>query len=587
MSGIRTRCTADCRTTARGSATRSTRAASPTRAGRTCSAATASGRSRIRPTRTSPTPRRRAARSAASTRHTLEQRNIQPRAGFKEKLRFNWNTPLALSPTDPTKLYIGSQFLFLTRDHGQSWARISPDLTTNDPDKQKQEQSGGITVDNSAAEMHTTIYSISESPSDGNVIWVGTDDGNVQLTRDGGKNWQNVVGNVKGLPAASWVSWIEAGRHAAGTVYAAFDRHSFGDMTPWVYRSVDFGQHWQRIVDAGSGVRGYAHVVREDPVNARIVYVGTEFGLYVSLDAGAHWAAFKPGAFPTVAVRDLAFQGRDRDLVLATHGRGIWIVDDLTPLRALGALDLKSEFAFLPSRPIQQRIRGNGGWAEGDAKFSGTDPADGTVISYYQATRHVFGRLKLEVLDSAGKLIDTLPAGKRKGINRVVWTMQVAPPRVPTAAQAAFSGTQGPRVVPGNYTVRMTKGGKVYEQYLAVGLDRRATFTLADRQAQYDEAMKAHALFGRMTDDVDRLNGLRLLAQERVARVAGNPAARAALEKFEARADELRKLVVATKEGGAITGEERLREHLDYAYGALLDRTRVGRATTRSSASTC
>ncbi|MBS0375076.1 MAG: sialidase [Proteobacteria bacterium] len=503
-------------------------------------------------------------------RHTLEKRDIQPQAGFKEKLRFNWNAPIALSPTDPKKLYIGAQFLFLSRDHGQSWARISPDLTTNDPQKQKQEESGGITVDNSAAEMHTTIYSIAESPRDGNLVWVGTDDGNLQLTQDGGAHWRNVAGNVKGLPPSSWVSWVEAGHFADGTVYAAFDRHTFGDLTPWVYASRDFGQSWTRIVGPGAGVRGYAHVVREDPVNPAVLYVGTEFGLWISVDGGGHWAEFKGGNFPSVAVRDLAFQGRDQDLVIATHGRGLWIVDDLTPLRALADLDLRSEVAFLPSRPIQQRIRAGGGWPEGDATFRGQNPSTGAVISYYQPTRHVFGRIKLEVYDSAGKLVDTLQAGKRKGINRVVWSMSVDPPRVPTAAQAAGAGFSGPRVVPGRYVVRLTKGDKTYEQTLEVGLDRRATFSVDDRKAQFAAVMKAHALFGRMSDLVDRLNGLRLLAQQRRGGLPGSPALRDALQQFEDQVDELRKKVVATKEGGAITGEERLREHLDSAYGALM-----------------
>ncbi len=507
---------------------------------------------------------------ARINRHTLEKRSIQPKAGFKEKLRYNWNAPIALSPSDPKKLYIGAQFLFLTRDHGQSWARISPDLTTNDPAKQKQEQSGGITVDNSAAEMHTTIYSIAESPRDGNTIWVGTDDGNVQLTRDGGQSWHNVVGNIKGLPAASWVSWVEPGRFADGVVYAAFDRHTFGDLQPWVFVSRDFGQSWQRLVGPASGVRGYAHVVREDPVDPNVLYLGTEFGLWVSIDAGAHWAEFKGGGFPSVAVRDLAFQTRDQDLVIATHGRGLWIIDDLTPLRALTAIDLKVEAAFLPSRPIQQRIRAWGGYGEGDASFRGENPSGGAVISYYQPTRHVFGRLKLEVFDADGKLVDTLQAGKRKGINRVVWSMSVPPPRVPTAAQAAGSGSRGPRVVPGRYVVRLTNADKVYEQTVEIGLDRRATFSVEDRRAQFAAAMRGHALFGRMSDLVDRLNGLRRLAQQRRAGHESDAALGEALGRFDERVDALRKLVVATTEGGAITGEERLREHLDDAYGSIL-----------------
>jgi photosystem II stability/assembly factor-like uncharacterized protein len=507
---------------------------------------------------------------ARVNRRTLEQRNIQPKAGFKEKLRFNWNTPLALSPNEKGKLYIGAQYLFATRDHGQSWTRLSPDLTTNDPEKQKQEESGGITVDNSAAEMHTTIYSISESPRDGNVIWVGTDDGNVQLTRDGGKSWSNLAGNVKGLPPASWVSWVEAGRHADGVAYAAFDRHTFGDLTPWVYRTRDFGRTWERIVAPTAGVRGYAHVVKEDPVDPNLLYVGTELGLWISIDAGAHWAEFKGGGFPPVAVRDIAFQERDRDVILGTHGRGIWIIDDVTPLRALKAADLASELVLLEARPVQQRIEGNGGWPDGDAVFEGQNPAAGAVVTYYQRTRHVFGRLRVEILDASGRVVDTLPASRRKGLNRVVWSMQEKPPRVPTAAQTAGAAGQGPRMLPGTYTVRITKAGKTYERPITVGLDRRAKFTLDDRRAQYETAMRAHALFGRMSDVVDRLNGLRSLVAQRAAGLAAGTPVRQALADFDGRADALRKLVVTTKEGGAITGEERLREHLDYVYGALL-----------------
>ncbi len=289
---------------------------------------------------------------------THEQRSIQPQAGLGEKLRYNWNTPVHLSPNVKGKIYIGAQFLFASADHGQSWQRISPDLTTNDPQKQKQEESGGITVDNSAAEMHTTIYSIAESPRSGSEIWVGTDDGNLQLTRDGGKTWTNVAKNVKGLPPASWVSTVEPGHFADGVAYATFDRHTFGDMNPWVYRTEDFGKSWQRIAGAEQGVRGYAHVIKEDPVNASVLYLGTEFGLWISIDRGATWAAFKGGNFPSVAVRDIAIQPRDGDVVLATHGRGIWIVDDVTPLRALTPDVLAREVSFLPGRPVQQRIRG-------------------------------------------------------------------------------------------------------------------------------------------------------------------------------------------------------------------------------------
>ena len=502
-------------------------------------------------------------------RKTLEARDIQPKAGFKEKLRWNWNTPIHMSSTEKGTIYIGSQFLHRSRDHGQTWERISPDLSTRDPSKQKQEESGGITVDNSSAEMHTTVYSISESPRNGQVIWVGTDDGNVQLTRDSGKSWTNVVANVRGLPKSSWVSWVEASRFDEGTAYATFDRHSFGDMAPYMYRTRDFGKTWTRLIGPESAVAGYAHVVREDSVNRELLFVGTEFGLWISVDDGRSWAEFKGSNFPRVAVRDLVVQPRDNDLVIATHGRGIWIIDDITPLRALNEETMARDVSFLPSRMLQQRVLAGGGWPEGDATFSGANPTEGAVITYYQKTRHVFGRLKLEVLDATGKVIDTLPAGKRKGINRVVWTMRVKPPRVPTAAMPAQGSSQGPRLLPGNYTIRLTKAGEVYTQALNVDLDRRAQFTLEDRRAQFEAVMEAHALFGRMSDLVDRLNGIKAMAAERAAAPGVNAKLKKQLTALSDKAEALRKQVVATKEGGAITGEERLREQLDYAYGAL------------------
>ncbi|TXH65757.1 MAG: sialidase, partial [Lysobacteraceae bacterium] len=504
-------------------------------------------------------------------RRTRETRDIQPRANDGEKLRWNWNTPIHLSPNEKGTLYIGAQYLFRTRDQGQHWERISPDLTTNDPKKQQQEQSGGITVDNSAAEMHTTIYSISESPRDGKVIWVGTDDGNVQVTRDGGKTWKNVVGGAK-VPVNSWVSYIDAGRHDPGTAYVAFDRHTYGEMGPMFYKVSDYGAKWTPLAtpQQAKGIRGYAHVLREDPVKPGLLYAGTEFGLWISLDDGASWAQFKGGDFPAVAVRDLAIQPRDHDLVLATHGRGIWIIDDLTPLRALNDAMLQQEAAFLPSRPQQQRVNAFGGWSEGDASYAGQSASNDVIITYYQKTRHLFGPLKLEVLDGDGKVVDTLPASKRRGLNRVSWSMNVKPPVVPPAASIAFNSIRGPRVPPGVYTIRMTKGERVYEDKVTVGLDRRAAFSVADRKANFDATMRVHAMFGRMSALVAKIQAVRGHADAVGGKLPENDPLRTQLATLSARADTLRKEIVATKEGGAITGEERLREHMDNLYGGLI-----------------
>ena len=504
---------------------------------------------------------------ARVNRKTLEGKDIQPRAGYKEKLRYNWNAPIALSPNEKGTVYLGSQFLFRTRDHGATWERISPDLTTNDPVRQRQEQSGGITVDNSAAEMNTTIYSISESPRAAGLIWVGTDDGNVQLTRDGGGKWTNVTKNLK-MPAGNWISWVEASRHDPATAYVANDRHAYGDMQPYVYRTTNYGRSWQRLIGPDTpGVQGYAHVVKEDPVNPNILYVGTEFGLFVSLDSGRSWAPFKPDNFPAVAVRDLAFSRQGDDLVLATHGRGIWVIDDISPLRQLSADTLASNVALIPGGPVQQRIQGSGGWADGDASYAGENPRGGAVITYYQKARHVIGRMKMEVLDSAGKVVDEIPVSRRVGLNRVSWSMRTDPPVVPPAATIAGASTQGQRFLPGNYTIRLTKAGQVTEVPLTVTLDRRANFTVADRQAQFAAAERVKGLFARMSKLVGEINSIRQGAD--AAGEKGPAAIKSAAEALSAKADELRKELVATKEGGAITGEERLREHVDSVYGGI------------------
>jgi photosystem II stability/assembly factor-like uncharacterized protein len=503
-------------------------------------------------------------------RKTLQAHLIQPQANYKEKLRYNWNTPIQMSPNEKGTIYIGSQFLFRSRDHGETWDRISPDLTTNDPIRQKQEQSGGITVDNSAAEMNTTIYSISESPRAAGEIWVGTDDGNVQLTRDGGAHWTNLTAGL-GMPPGNWISWVEASRYDPAVAYVTDDRHTSGDMAPYLYRTTDYGRTWQRLVGPDTpGVRGYAHVIKEDRLNPNILFLGTEFGLYMSLNGGQSWAQFKPNDFPDgLAVRDIALQERDDDLVLATHGRGIWVIDDISPLRQLSAQTLASTAVLIPGGPVQQRIQGNGGWAEGDASYAGENPASGATITYYQKARHVIGRMKLEILDANGNLVDEIPTSKRRGLNRVQWSMLTKPPVVPPAASLAGSSTSGERVLPGNYTVRLTDAGQVTTEPLTITLDRRAKFSLADRQAQYAAAERLKGMFQRMSKLVGEINGVRQQAGA-LAQSATAPAdVKAAAAQIGGKADAMRKEIVATTEGGAITGEERLREHVDQIYGMV------------------
>ncbi len=499
-------------------------------------------------------------------RVTHETRSIKPYAAYGEpKLRFNWNTPVQMSPNEKGTIYIGAQYLYRSRNHGQTWQRISPDLTTNDPEKQKQEESGGVTIDNSAAEMHTTIYSISESPKNGRIIWVGTDDGNVQVTSDGGANWRNVAPNIPGGAGAPWISWVEASRHAAQTAFVTLDRHTYGDMKPYLYRTTDLGRSWTAL--PLDGVRGYAHVIKEDPVNPKLLLLGTEFGLWVSIDGGERWAQYKGSNFPAVAVRDLVVHPRTSDLVLATHGRGIWILDNISPWRALTPDLMNQEAALLNVGPVTQLMDTFGGWSEGDAAFTGPSRTNQAVIVYYQRGRHLFGDLKIEILDAQGKVIDTVAGSKRRGLNRATWSMHLPPPNVPAAATAAFEAATGPRVVPGRYSVRLTRGEKVYTAPLEIAMDPRARYTLDDRRAQFDLAQKIAGMLNRMSETVTSILRVRDAANARAARVDSSDPLKAQLTGLAAAADKLRTRIVATKEGGAITGEERLREYLTGLYG--------------------
>ena len=502
-------------------------------------------------------------------RNSHEVRDIKPLPNYKEgKLRFNWNAPIHVSPTKNGTIYIGSQFLHRSKDFGQTWERISPDLSTNDPQKQKQEESGGVTVDNSSAEMHTTIVQIGESPRNPLVIWAGTDDGNIQVTQNGGASWTNTVGNIPGLSRNTWVTTVEPGHFATGTIYATFDNHYAGDMKPYAYKSTDYGKTWTNLIAAGSPVRGYAHVIKEDLVNPQLLFMGTEFGLWVSVDGGQRWSRYKGGEFPNVAVRDLAIHPRDHDLVIATHGRGIWIIDDITPLRALTPQTLTKGAAFLQTKPVVQRIGAFGGWANGDAEFIGQNPPGDAVITYYLQKRHIFGDMKLEVRDSTGKLVQTLPTSKRRGLSRVAWSMRMPPPRMPPAATAAFG--VGPRFMPGTYTVKLIEGGQEYTAPLRVERDARMKHSIADRKAQFDLSVRLYGMLNDMTGVVERMNTARGGLEARVAQLPVGDSLVVRMQSASQSADTLRKKIVATKEGGAITGEERLRENLTELYGSVV-----------------
>jgi hypothetical protein len=330
---------------------------------------------------------------------------------------------------------------------------------------------------------------------------------------------------------------------------------------------VDFGKSWTALPAEQSGVRGYAHVIKEDTTDANLLFLGTEFGLWISIDSGQRWAQYKGSNFPPVAVRDLVIHPRTSDLVLATHGRGIWIIDDISPLRALSRALNSEEAGFLPVPPAVQWMETYGGWAEGDASFTGPSHTTEAFIPYYQRSRHIFGDLKIEIFDAQGKLVDTVAASKRRGVSRATWSMHLKPPKVPPAASAMFQAATGPRVLPGTYTVKMTKGDNVYTTQLNVVLDPRAKFSVEERRAQFEMVNRLGALLNHMSWVVDAIIGVRDDALARAGGLAENDPLRGQLQEISRSVDEIRSKIVATKEGGMITGEERLREYLGNLYG--------------------
>lgn len=501
---------------------------------------------------------------------TGEEKVIKPLPGADEpEYRFNWNTPIHMSPNEPGTIYMGSQFLFRSRDRGDSWQKISPDLTTNDPKKQQQQQSGGLSVDNSSAENHTTIYAISESPKNGQVIWVGTDDGNLQVTRDGGAHWTNVAPNVAGLPKGTWVSSVEAGRFEEGTAFATFDGHQTGDMKTYVYKTTDFGQTWKPL--ATEAMSGYAHVVKQDLVNPDLLFAGTEFGLFVSVDGGSRWARFT-GKLPKVAVRDLAIHPREGDLIIATHGRGVYIVDDLSSLRKLTRETLEADAAILPSRTAAMVIPASLQDFPGDDEYAAFNPEESATITYYLKKRHLLGDLKVEVYDANGKLLSTLPASKRRGINRVAWPMRLSPPKLPPA-NSLVVGSQftmfGPRVLPGTYTVKLIQGDKTYTSQVELVPDPRSTHSEADRAAQNQTVMALYDMLGRLTYLADAVQGLEGGARERAEKLPAGDRLRRQLETLAGSLETFRATLVATGPGGWLSGEEQLREKIAKVYGGV------------------
>jgi len=510
-------------------------------------------------------------------------------AGYK--YRFNWNTPIVRSPHDPKKIYLGGNVLFSSINRGQSWTVQSPDLTTND--KSKQQSSGGeIVTDNTAAEFHCTILAIAESPITPGVIWVGTDDGNLQVTRDGGKTWKNVIKNVTGLPANSWIPNIDASPFAAGEAYVAFDRHRDNDFAPHAYKTTDYGETWTDI-SSNLPAKGYVHVVRSDIKQRGLLFLGTELGPYASWNDGKTWINMRNGLAAAPVVETIVHP-RTGDLIIATHGRGLFIMDNIQPLRQLAAA-MKTD-AFMFDGPVATRWQMSGrDGSLGAKEYIGQNPAQGGMIDYYLKAA---GAAKITIANAAGKVLRTINANGQAGVNRAMWDLRYDPPAnslptfggedAPAAGRAGRAGGAGaagaadapagarggggggggrgggggPYVLPGTYTVTLTAGGQTLKRSMAVQMDPRITVSALDLQAQLDASLK-------LRDMTEKIGAMILKADDAIRQLseaaATNPAARTEL----ARAKDFRFRMgrLPGEQGYRIQG--RLREDIQGLAGSI------------------
>lgn len=418
-------------------------------------------------------------------------KTIQPLpASEDQKLRWNWNAPMAISTHQPDRFYMGSQYLHKSEDMGDTWQIISPDLTTNDPAKQNQEDSGGLSMDNSGAENHTTIFTIAESAVDENVIWVGTDDGNVQVTQDGGKTWTNTVANIPGLPKNTWCYHIEASVFDKGTAYAVFDGHTMNDMTPYAYKTTDFGKTWTSVIS--DDVVGFARNIQEDYENPNLLFLGTEFGLYITMDGGKNWKKFTNN-MPSVAVHYIELHKKTNDLVMGTHGRGVIIIDDISPLRSINndVLTKNLHFFDTPDTQISETSSFGGNFGT-ETQFVGNSKTKDVQIKYYLKKRHTFGKMTMVIEDMEGNQIAELGPGKSKGINVVNWNYTRKTPKVAKGKTFSFGGFTAPQVPAGTYKAVIRKGKETFEHTFNLVNDKNSPLSAKDRELKEATTMKLY-----------------------------------------------------------------------------------------------
>lgn len=432
---------------------------------------------------------------------------VQPVHPEGTELRFNWNAAIAIDPFDDETVYFGSQFVHKSTDRGDSWQIISPDLTTDDPEKQKQYNSGGLTKDATGAENFTTILAISPSPVMQGLIWVGTDDGNIQLTEDGGQNWTNTADNLKGVPEGSWVAQVKASRYDEEEAFAVINNYRRGDWTPYLMHTTNSGKKWKNIAE-DKGIEGYALSFAQDPVEPSLMFLGTELGLYVSIDKGETWTKWENG-YPTASTYDMVIHPREHDLVIGTFGRSAWVLDDIRPLREMaknGIDELNKTINIYPAPDAYLAFirQAAGTRFAGDAMFIGENRAFGARFTY--SVKEVPEKMKatsdendkaesqgkeekvmVQIFDESDKLIRTLEEEpEHVGLNRMSWGLEAQGVHRPAREKPKEDAPEpaGADVLPGMYKVKMTYKGQSDSTMLKVHYDPRIEYTMDGLKAR-------------------------------------------------------------------------------------------------------
>ncbi len=474
---------------------------------------------------------------------TGQRKSIRPSPPTGTELRFNWNAGFAQDPFDADTIYFGSQFVHKSTDRGETWTVISDDLTTNNPDWQKQAESGGLTPDVTGAENFTSIIAIAPSPVQAGVIWVGTDDGRLHLTRDAGQSWQSVEANLKGVPANTWIPHIEPSKFDPATAFVVYDDHRRSNWTPYVYRTTNFGRSWTSL--ATDDLRGYALAIAQDPVQKDLLFLGTEFGLYVTLDRGRHWFKWTHG-FPTVSAMDLVVHPREHDLVIGTHGRAAYVLDDVRPLRTLSPAVLAEPIHLFEIPAAQQyRVKQTGASRfPGHGEFRGANRPYGALITYSlnieglphpseekerarkeeerasqaqeteekpdEKEKDKGPQVEIQITDPQGNLVRSFKGPAKLGVNRAVWNLRrdafKEPPRGP---EASFFPRRGPDVLPGSYGVLVKYKDHEARGTVTVLSDPRFQISNEDRTAKRAAIEHAGELQELVTEAVRQIHSTR------------------------------------------------------------------------------